>query len=716
MSDSKGRKTLEPLVLRNQSNLLISPAEVADEIENLVYTKEGTLRSVEGPAPLIFDTATNALPSEYSNQMFGVYHTTLRGGATDLLLMHSGNNIYSLTGWTPTSPFKKVVGTAGSLIRMDLNARDTPQFPTQFETTPKGVVIVPQNEGRAVFYDGEVATPLGYDSMPPAALGHGPESTDPTKPSKINNGGYAVSRMNAGFTLHKDFGFGRLGTIEGRVDSEIGGRMLSGGYQCSYQWIDYFGNLSPLAPRSNEVRIQEQGYWSDYTLSSTASPEIAQKQLLWSNISAGPEGTIGRVFSRTKDILNSGTQELFIVPGNVGWAASGAFATMPDNVSTQWPDNVPDGWILSQPHDVMPVPIFKLCRLALGRLWIANTADDPGILIPSMPGRFGTFLRDSEIFPDPSGGAITGMWSTPSGLMVFTATSTFLLNIAPEGQGFTATTLNSNVGCVAPSSLATLVNGGVIWLGREGFYVYDGQQIQLISGHISRETDRINPVRAKEAVAVVDPTSKEYRCWVARDGSRTNNKCFIFDGQGWRTRKREKLQSVCVTKDHRKYVIGAGRVTKSDSTEAAGLWVLDRSVGHYPLAPVKSAIETSWITWPLSKDKKTVKTVYLAFRESYIGSVRVKVYRDWRKKSEAEYEDSTTGTLYLEEDKPPVWDSSEWDDFSWFRNRPFWKKVDVSIPACEVYKIRIESDHPFEFIGMTVDEEPKTGGFGTRIS
>jgi len=65
MSDSKGRKTLEPLVLRNQSNLLISPAEVADEIENLVYTREGTLRSVEGPAPLIFDTATNALPSEY---------------------------------------------------------------------------------------------------------------------------------------------------------------------------------------------------------------------------------------------------------------------------------------------------------------------------------------------------------------------------------------------------------------------------------------------------------------------------------------------------------------------------------------------------------------------------------------------------------------------------------------------------------------------------
>ena len=716
MADSKGRTTLEPLVLRNQSNLIISPAEVADTIENLVSTREGTLKSIEGPAPLLYEPATETLPSEYSDQMFGVYHTTLRGGATDLLLMHSGSNIYSLKGWTPSSPFKKVVGSPGALIRMDLDTRDTPQFPTQFETTPKGVVIVPQNECRAVFYDGEVATKLGYDSMPPAALGHGPESTDPTKPSKINNGGYAVSRMNAGFTLHEYFGFGRLGTIESRVDSSIGGRLLSGAYQCAYQWIDYFGNLSPIAPRSNEIRIQEQGYWSDSTLSSTSSPEIAQKQLLWSNISTGPEGTVGRVLSRTKDMMNSGTQELFILPGNVGWAASGAFATMPDNASTQWPDNIPDGWALANPHDVMPVPVFKLCRLALGRLWIANTTDDPGVLIPSMPGRFGTFLRDTEIFPDPSGGAITGLWPAPSGLMVFTTTSVFLLNIGTEGEGYTVATLNANIGCVAPSSIATLSNGTVVWLGREGFFAYDGEAIQQISGHIRRETDRINPVRAKEAVSAVDPSSNEYRCWVPIDGSRTNNQCFVFDGQGWRTRKRERLQAVCVTQDHRKYMIGAGKVPKADGTSVAGLWVLDRSVGHYPLAPVNSALETSWITWPLSKDKKTVKTVYLAFRESYLGTVRVKVYRDWRKSATPAYEDSTSATLYVEEDNPPIWGSSKWDNFSWYRNRPYWRKVDVDIPACEVYKIRIEADSPFEFIGMTIDEEPKSGGFGTRIS
>ena len=55
MSDARGRNTLEPMILRGESNLLISAAEVADKIENLVATREGTLRSVEGPAPLVFE-------------------------------------------------------------------------------------------------------------------------------------------------------------------------------------------------------------------------------------------------------------------------------------------------------------------------------------------------------------------------------------------------------------------------------------------------------------------------------------------------------------------------------------------------------------------------------------------------------------------------------------------------------------------------------------
>lgn len=715
MSDASGRNTLEPLILRNESNLLISPAEIADKIENFVATREGTLRSVEGPAPLVYDPLEKAFPTIYSNQMYGVYHTLLHGGATDILLVHSGDSIYRFQGWNTANPYMKIIGKENALVELDLETREVPQFPTQFETTPKGVVIVPQNEGRAVFYNGSVATPLGYDTVPPAALGHGPETEDPTDAAVVNGAGYAVSRMDGGYTLHSDFGYGRLGTIESRPESDIGARLLAGSYQCSYQWINYFGDLSPLAPRSNEIRFHEQGVGSDSSGTSEDDPQRILKHVLWSNIATGPTGTLGRILCRTKDMINQGFSDLFIIPGNVGFGTFGAFATLPDNASVKWPDNCPDSWIVSKPHDVIPVPVFKLCRLALGRLWIANTLDDPGILIPSMPGRYGTFETGTEVFPDPSGGEITGLWPTPVGLMVFTASSTFLLMPSDDGLGFRVATLNPSIGCVAPSSMASLPGGAVIWLGREGFYLFDGEEISLISGQIRRETDRINPVRAKEAVAIFDPNTNEYRCWVTLDGSRINNHTFVFDGQNWRSRKKERLQAVCVTRDHRKYVIGTGRVLRPSGT-VNGVWVLDRSDPNYVVSPTQSVIETTWISWGTSKEKRSVKTVYLALRESYIGSVTVKVYRDWRKKADADYQDSTTGTMYLEEDMPPVWGSTEWGDFSWGINRPFWKRVDVDIPSCEVYKIRIEASSACEFIGMTIDEEPKLGGFGTRIS
>jgi len=717
MSDARGRATLDPLILRGESNLLISAADLADRIENLVATREGTLRSVEGPAPFLYipEQGDKGFPTIYSDQMYGVYHTLLQAGSVDLLLVHSGSNIYSFQGWkTPSgadAPFKIVVGSSGALVTQELESTDVPQFPTQFETTPKGVVIVPQNEARAVFYNGITALPLGYDSVPPAAVGHGPETSDPETAGNINADGYGVSRMAGGYTLHSDFGYGRLGTVESRSDVGLGARLFSGIYQCSYQWIDAFGNLSPIAPRSNEVRFLEQ-----QTKEVIDAPEMTQKHVLWSNIATGPTGTLGRILSRTKDTLNSGTQKLFIVPGNVGYGVYGAFATLPDNSAIKWPDNVPDAWILAEPRDAMVVPVFKLCRLALGVLWIANTSDDPGVLIPSMPGRYGTFLQNTEIFPDPSGGEITGLWSTPSGLLVFTAASTFLLTPGADGTGFRVITLNANAGCLGPSSIASLPTGVVIWLGREGFYGFDGEGISLISEHIRRETDRINPVRAKGAVAIFDPNTNEYRCWAPLDGSRINNSCFVFDGAGWRTRRKESLQSVCVTRDHRKYGIGGGRVVRSDGTTTSGLWVLDRSVGHYPLKQTTSAVETVWISWGKSKDKRTIKTVYLALRETYTGSVKVSVYRDWRMKATPEYEDTETGTLYLEEDAAPTWGQVSWDGFSWNRRRPFWKRVDINVPACEVYKIRIESKYPFEFIGMTVDEEPKLGGWGTRIS
>lgn len=716
MATQENRLSKEPLLLRGESGQLLTTPDIAAKIENFVPTDEGTLRSIEGPLPYVPRNKSGNFPSIYST-MRGVFHATLRGGATDILLLHTGTSIYRFRGWDPYDPWEEIAGGAGTQVPMSLPDTTAPQFPTQFEATPTGVVIVPQG-GRAIFFDGDAALPLGYSETPSPISARGPKTKTDENP---NQSGYSVSRHpNDAMTMHEEFGFGRLGTISSPTvgaDDVVAAKLLGGEYQAAVQWIDYFGNLSPISPRSDIIRFYEQRV---STFVQNKPAEEPMKQVLWGDIPTGPTGTVGRILMRTRDMLNSGTRQLFEVPANVSVATAGAFATIPDNVSVHWPDNVPDSFCLAEPHDIQPVPLFKLCRLAFGRLWIANTQEEPGLLMPSMPGRYGSFPRGEELFPDSGGGEITGLHTVPAGLLVFTASSTFLLTQGADGTGFLLNPLSNTIGCVAPSSCASLPDGTAIWLGREGFYALTPNGVALVSGALQPS---INRTRAKAACAVFDSEHKEYRCWVASEGSEENDTCYVFDGSNWRRRVHEKIAAVCVTKDHRQYTVGVGKAEKQfefgdagKNRTQLGVWVLDRSHGKWPAAAPTVTIETSWMTWTVSQQRRSAKTVYVALRESHSTNLTLKVYRDWRKGGTPTYTDSNV-TLHPVEDIPPLWGTVLYDDGSeWAKRRLYWKRIDVSVPACEVFKIVLETQNPIEFMAIAFDEEPKLGGLASRIT
>jgi len=797
VADNSTRVKVGTFAIRVASGKLFLPDEVGSKVENFYPTEEGTLRSVAGPLPYLPDyfsggaikgsTGEADVTTPSYGTIHGIFHALIgQNGERDVLLCHTGSQLWEFNGWSKSWSIliadPSVPGGATAAYADKLENTTRPQFPTQFESTSTGIVIVPQN-GRAYFYDGSYIAPLGYTDRPGAPVGMGPQNRyksssfdgelqgqatgftvaatliGQTIGMGVNDAGYAHDSLPGRSSGMIDaYGHGRVGTVvnpvnwvsgyqtfedsektvpnsnkidSARADAATGGWLEAGEWRATVQWVDLWGNVSPMSGYSNEVSLnfQPSTYWrwwgypadpfaipafpGEFPASYIAQADDVRKQIAWTGIDRGPERTIGRILHRTKDLKNSGTTDLFRLTQD-SLSSGIAFATLPDNVTTTYPDNIPDAWLLTPAMDVVPVPQFKLCRVAYGRLWIANTANAPGLVRPSLKSRWGSFPVNQEIFPDPNGDEITGLWRSPAGLLTFTAKSSYLIYPSDGGVGFQSVTLSSEHGCVAPSSLATLKDGTVIWLGEDGFYSFAAQEsyargVTLISTDIELFVRRVTRSRRKQATAAVDPDTGEYRCWVSLDGNRDNNICFIFDGQGWRTRTDVNASAACVTRDHRNYMLATGFVGV-----IAGVWVLDHEQPKFQpkvLLNRESVVETAWLSTAASQEKRTAYTLYLWFRESENSTVTIQSFRDWRNT----VVETTSASRYSGDDIPPFWGSTALGSTAtWKKRRPYWTRAAVYVPSAEVFKFKLSGTGDWEFVGIQLDEAPRYAG-GARI-
>tara|TARA_R100001082_G_C4364928_1_gene161392 strand:- start:17 stop:2140 length:2124 start_codon:yes stop_codon:yes gene_type:complete len=697
------------LPIRVESGRLILPENIGSRVENMFLTEEGTLRSVWGPAPFVPNYGSGN--PTYTN-LKGIYHARVgQDGEQDILLIQDADKVRIFEGWeagsgTPNDVWDPpLIAPTGADLLAEIGSDDKPRFPCQFESTPNGIVIIPSGESsRPFFFDGEVVLPLGYDSAPASPEPMGPEVSG------------SVFYDHDGGNLPPWAGRGRVGSLSlDSVATNQEGRTARSGYRYAVQWIDRWGNLSPLSGESATVDIPGSA--------SGANPDDELKILFVAGIDKGPDGTRGRFICRTRDVFNAGTLRLFEIPGY----SSGGFLsppTLPDNVATGFPDNVPDSWLLSEPHRPVHVVPFKLYTLAFGRGWAANFRDDPGKIHPSMPGRWGTFLEGEEIYPDPRGAEITGMCQVQDGLLVFTENTTFIVVVSFGGEGFQTRTLHPTIGCVAPSSIKTLPDGTAVWLGREGFYAAvgsgDSLGVRIVSEEITPELKNINKSRRLQSTAAMDVREKKYRCWVPMEGSLTNNVCWEFDGTGWTRRTDVEAADVCVTQDHRAYMIAGGRATIRGGAPAQGVWLLDHQVQSWLPFPRASIVETCWLRSGAAGQRGSPTTIYLWFREMSSGTVTIEVQRDWKSR----VVESETAPLYPTDDTPPFWGTATYggtdadgNQIVWEKRRPYWTRVDISIPSCEVFRLKItlqaEGTNPgfWEFIGMSFDEVPHPDTF-----
>lgn len=660
-----------PLV---ESGKTYAPDEFAFQVLNLQRTSDGTLAAVRGPC--------SYTPFEWPGSVYGVYHCSLDQGMRDVLLVRSSDKLYEQTGFSLT-------GAAFTRLHVDLTETASYKYPDQF-CEVGGRVIWTNGIDSALIYDGYIKRDvpngrlmtLGYDRAPNAPTVLGPSSSP--------SGNFQRSVNDFGYS-HP----GNIGTISSDLtaisdtssDSTIG-MMLEGNWNYAVQFEDAFGNLSPWSAMTSVRVLQEQTktkFFKERTIFADTYKDLGDSSVTYSDlqrqfwiegITKGPDGTVARRIIRSGDTLHSGYDMRLL-------------ARISDNVTTCWPDETADALLGPVAQNYLPTPTFKIMTPYGGGLAIGNTLANPGIVHFSDPGFPGSFRPERYIFPDPNGHEITGLAVFNGSLLAFTTSNVYAI-IEREAGVYESKPLTSGIGCVAPSSIVSTAWGDLIWLGRDGFYSFNGEQVSYISDAIEDRLRLSNTAKLSRSVAVYNPTTREYVCAVPIPGSNIPNYIFVYDGVGWREQNHNRsYRSLCVTRDDRKYVLAA-----SDYGNENNVVVLDHETRDYASSIDSFKYRSRWLKIDGSGlTRFNAATIYIGFLESSSAKIRVNAYRNGRLD-----EIIATGELTLmADDRPGPYSTSVIGTAKALSPRLFWRRFDMHLRSVDCFA--------FELVGQPADGE-----------
>ena len=504
-----------------EEHVQFSPSELANTVQNLLLTPEGTLKSIVGPCPY---TKGNQNSKFANNNPHSVFYASLLNGSSPGLFVRVGSRFFRYKGYrgmkTDTWPFWEGGQWHALLDSPILSNNPNAKFPDQWVVLNDKVIFTNGVDRPFVITYDDMVTPLGFDEQPspPVAYGPVPSGYNQSLKNGPNTKGYAWT--------------GNIGTSADSLDPD--GGIRAGAWYYRIQYEDIHGNLSAFSAPSNAVLTSAAGadpYYpsGDYDTGVTADNLMRQFHVSYGSAESSEYASnaysdkslahcVAIRLYRTPDTRNVGTEPQLLV-------------RVPGRGRAEYADNTPDSGLGPIWEETVSVPVFKLMCTHQGRLVIANTEGEPGIVRRSQPGFAGTFNKLDYIYPDSGGSEVTGITSHAGILLAFTSNSVYSL----EDFGLPRP-LAQGIGCVAPSSIKALPNGLLIWLARDGFYgmTPDGQITRVSASIDSFMRNSVSRGKMSRAVATIDSHTNEYRCAIAVDGSPFNNMILCFDGRYWR--------------------------------------------------------------------------------------------------------------------------------------------------------------------------------------
>lgn len=685
MAGPDNQRSANFIIPAGESQLNYTAKALTQRIINFEFTIKRTLATTIGPTVYEPDRPTTPDPASGFGQMHGIFHTTLLGGQMDLLLVRSGDKLYRHAGWQR--------GWEQLYSGLTSDTRGS-SFPDQFVVANDKVIWTNGIDQPLVIDAHGLVVPLGFNNRPAAPSVYAPGQFASTAQFYPNASGYSWR--------------GDIGT-PGDVLSGTQGAILDGAWYYYAQFEDIHGNMSPPSIISNAAwvrTIQANPYDPKASGETTgATIDDLTRQFFVRLASKGPEHTVATHIFRTPDTRRASTKPRRLV-------------RLPGREPSVFGDRRADSDLGDEMETPVIVPTFRTMCVHEGRLVIANTPSDPGIVRISEPGFPGTFLEDNYTYPDVHGADVTAVASHMGRLLAFTEGAVYDITPDPQtGNLTTGTTMIQGIGCTAPRSIAALYNGNLIWLGRDGFYSCDPRgRIELISDDIHKILNYdMNTSKFRRAVSVVDPVSREYHCAVPIAGTPNNRVTFCYDGKNWRRHDFEKLSidDITVTEDYRQLVLFVGR--RLDIINAQwNVYVKDRETTNYEVPARSSYYRSGWF---FADDTGStfmhVRTLYLGMMDIWNGPFTIRFYRNNSWKPVLEMDNVLA--IGVDDDSDMVRDvagSAVVGEARVHEPRLFWRMVPVGLENAYSWAFEIQADYPtrLNLASVAYDVSSASGG------
>jgi hypothetical protein len=275
----------------------------------------------------------------------------------------------------------------------------------------------------------------------------------------------------------------------------------------------------------------------------------------------GPSECVARRIYRTRNLFDAKGAQVIKGSGTKYYFLK----EIQDNMTERWVDGHPDsslGSLLSTRKVGSYPPGTRFISSFKNTMFVAGTTNNTVRFskpnFPEMfPERFSMDIGDSD------GGPITGMRATKNALVVFKSRGIYLIKGDPR-KGFYAETLNRDIGCWAPNSLAEIPGLGLVFLSENGIHLLEGAlentgtptAVIQLSTEIPDQMELINTSASVKAIGAVYLKDNEYWLSVPTQGSRKNNTLLVYHYLvgSWSIRKDYPISCATQSNDHRGYL------------------------------------------------------------------------------------------------------------------------------------------------------------------